>query len=343
MQSSRASFVVTSCRFISEELGDINKQEPRKAMALGSSYTVTGLENLEESYRELANLNIKQLVLIAESQRGEFHERYAAGQLLGLFGDPRIKVFDPAMIQIPSARVNLGLDSCAVGPVTEKYRQDGVREEWIRKECPRYQVDLPSYRIGKYLVTHQEYFEFLKDSGYSRFPSTWQYGVYPRHLANHPVYSIEASDADAYVWWLKDRTGRSFRLPTEAEWEYAAAGPYGLEFPWGQDFLKDRANTVESGILHSTPVGIFPRGSSPFGLLDMGGNVEEFVADDYAPYPGGVWIGDDLLRSEGHYRIARGGSFTRFRDLARCKRRHGKYASDLYVMGFRLAETVERD
>jgi formylglycine-generating enzyme required for sulfatase activity len=75
------------------------------------------------------------------------------------------------------------------------------------------------------------------------------------------------------------------------------------------------------------------------GCLDMAGNVEEYTASYYAPYDKNQIIMDDLLES-GPYLIARGGSYTRFRDLARTTRRHGKYDSDLYIMGFRLAKDL---
>ncbi|MEO5873590.1 MAG: SUMF1/EgtB/PvdO family nonheme iron enzyme, partial [Streptosporangiaceae bacterium] len=113
----------------------------------------------------------------------------------------------------------------------------------------------------------------------------------------------------------------------------------GREYPWGEDFEPDRANTVDGGPLSTTPVGVYPAGRTPSGLDDMAGNVEEYVADDYLPYPGGPEIEDDLVRELGRYRVARGGSFTRYGDLARCRRRHGRYARDIYAMGFRLAET----
>ena len=131
-------------------------------------------------------------------------------------------------------------------------------------------------------------------------------------------------------------------MPTEAEWEYAAAGPSGYEFPWGNEFVADNANTAETGLFQSTPVGIFSRGDSPFGISDMAGNVEEYVAGNYAAYPGGEFIADHLVEIHGTYRIARGGSFARFRDLARTRRRHGHNPrSATYAMGFRLAEDSE--
>jgi formylglycine-generating enzyme required for sulfatase activity len=72
----------------------------------------------------------------------------------------------------------------------------------------------------------------------------------------------------------------------------------------------------------------------------MAGNVEEYTSSQYAPYPGGDYVVDDLNPSEHPYRVARGGSFSRFADLCRVSRRHGRYHSDLYAMGFRIAEST---
>ena len=171
-------------------------------------------------------------------------------------------------------------------------------------------------------------------------PKGWRFGRFPEHEANHPVHTVTAAQADAYCDWLAHATGRAFRLPTEAEWEYAAAGLQGHDFPWGDTWAADHANTAEEGLFCSSPVGAFPKGVSWCGAHDMAGNVEEYMADDYRIYPGGPEISDDLSIQLGSYRVARGGSFTRFRDLARTRRRHGRYASEVYVMGFRLAESL---
>jgi len=114
-------------------------------------------------------------------------------------------------------------------------------------------------------------------------------------------------------------------LPSEAEWEYAAAGPERREFPWGADFNPDCANSAESNVRMVTPVGTFPAGAS---------RVSEW-------YRGGVEVDDDLRRILGcDYQVCRGGSFTRYADLTRCRRRHGPYPSSLYPIGFRLAESL---
>jgi formylglycine-generating enzyme required for sulfatase activity len=153
---------------------------------------------------------------------------------------------------------------------------------------------------------------------------------------------VSPEDADAYAAWLARTTGRRFRLPHEAEWEFAAAGAAGLEFPWGPNFQADHANTAETGLFQSSPVGVFVQGNSPFGVADMAGNVEEYVSNLYMAYPGGSRVTDHLVEINGAYRVARGGGFARFRDLARTRRRHGANPrSATYAMGFRLAEDID--
>jgi len=85
---------------------------------------------------------------------------------------------------------------------------------------------------------------------------------------------------------------------------------------------------------------MYARGRTPSGIDDLGGNVEEYVADTYRAYPGGTPVADDLRATQGRYRVARGGSFTRYGDLARCTRRHGWYDAPIYAMGLRLAESL---
>lgn len=281
------------------------------------------------------------LAQLCESRHSEFIDRLAAGTLLALLGDPRIDTLNPAMVTIDGGEVEIGLPFDEVDDVMQRYEGLGLDRKWIEKECPRHRVRLAAYAIGKYPVTHREYRDFLLDSGYAELPSCWQFRRYPIEYANHPVYTVSAQAAKAYCAWLAAKTGRAFRLPTEAEWEYAAAGPQGLEFPWGAGFDADRANTCETGLFQTTPVGIFPAGNSPFGVADMAGNVEEYVADVYAAYPGGRYIEDHLTEIQGDYHVARGGSFARFRDLARNARRHGQNPRSVtYAMGLRVAEDL---
>jgi toxoflavin biosynthesis protein ToxD len=248
--------------------------------------------------------------------------RFFAGQLLALLGDPRITPDNPAMIDIPAATVSIGLDRQAVDSL---------------QECPRHQVHVSAFRLMRYPITNYEYRRFLTDTDYSSLPTSWRFGRYPHELANHPVWSISESAASMYASWLSHRLGRRFRLPTETEWEYAACGGDDREYPWGNIFHLDAANTVEAGPLSTTPIGMYPAGRSLFRVDDMSGNVQEYVADDYAPHPGGIGIDDDPAVTWHACAISRGGGFTTFGDLARCRHRH-RYQPQ-HPVGFRLAET----
>ena len=279
------------------------------------------------------------LAVLVEDPARPLPERLAAGALLALVGDPRIGPV-PATDPVPGGTVQMGLDPDEVGTVTSAWEHVGVIPSWIDKETPAHTVRLDDFWLARYPVTNGEYREFLAATGRPGRPTTWYLGAYPWDRANHPVAGIEPQDADAYAAWLSERTGHPWRLPTEAEWEHAATGTDGRDFPWGDAFDPGAANTRETGLHTTSPVGAFPAGRAPYGTHDLGGNVEEFVADDYRPYPGGPFVADHLVETIGTYRIARGGSFSRFGDLTRTRRRHGAFPGPLYPVGFRLASGV---
>ena len=315
----------------------------REAMGLPQFYEPSKIDiKSTDWYAKLFELDACELSKIAENPNIVFSKRYAAGNILNLKGDPRINTFSPKMIDIPAWEGKLGLRTEDVKPIVEEYKSLGILSSWIEKETPQYAVKINAFRIAKYPLTNMEFMEFLADTKYSEIPSSWKFGQFPHLLSNHPVYTISDQAAIDFCEWLSQKTGKSYRLPTEAEWEFAASGRELLEFPWGNTFKKDHANTVETGILQSTPVGIFPKGDSPFGCTDMSGNVEEYIEDYYGNYGNELPIVDDLVEINGRYRVARGGSFTRFRDLTRCKRRHGANPKEIYVMGFRYVEDLSK-
>jgi toxoflavin biosynthesis protein ToxD len=300
------------------------------------------LEDLPNYINAVRSLEVPALLKKVEDSNTALPERIAAGMMLGLLGDPRINTLNPTMVKIQARTVQIGLELEQVDDVLKNYSDLGLDRPWIAKECPRHSVQLKSYSIAKYPVTNQEYRDFLHDSQLDLIPDSWAFRRYPQERSNQPVYTVTAEMADAYCHWLSKKTGKLYRLPSEAEWEYAAAGPDGYEFPWGNEFIPDYANTAEVGLFSSTPIGVFVEGNSPFGIADMAGNVEEFVADAYAAYPGSIRIEDHLTTFNPQYRVARGGTFARFRDLARTRRRHGHNPlSTVYAMGFRLAMTTE--
>ena len=98
---------------------------------------------------------------------------------------------------------------------------------------------------------------------------------------NFPVVGISWYEAEAYANWLSERTGHQYRLPTEAEWEKAARGTKGFKYPWGEQFDKNLCNSFEARLHRTSPVGIFPKGKSPYGCFDMAGNVWEWCSDRY--------------------------------------------------------------
>ncbi|MEW2104237.1 formylglycine-generating enzyme family protein [Streptomyces cellulosae] len=289
-----------------------------------------------EAAARLTGAGRHELAALVENPAAPLADRLAAGGILALTGDPRLTVVPP-VCAVPGGVVEIGLPGREVTDTVARWAHVGVERDWVEKETPEHRVELADFRIAMYPVTNAEYLTFLRDTGHPSRPTTWYLGAYPYERANHPVAGVAPEDADAYAAWLARRTGLPWRLPAEAEWEYAAKGPDGLEHPWGDSFDPEAANTRETGVHTTTPVGAFPAGRSPFGALDMGGNVEEYVADTYRPYPGGPFVPDHLVETMGEYRVARGGSFCRYGDLTRTRRRHGPFPGPLYPVGFRLA------
>jgi formylglycine-generating enzyme required for sulfatase activity len=185
----------------------------------------------------------------------------------------------------------------------------------------------------------------------------YDYGS-PFNLPNHPVVGVTWYEAVAFCRWLteklrvanSERRGEVVRLPTEAEWEKAARGPStspsagpsagpstdsghlsgrgsgcGRTFPWGEDPDPNRANYDETGIGATSAVGMFPAGSSPFGALDMAGNVWEWCATRWQgeyPLPQEDEWSDRYVGGDAR-RVLRGGAFYNSVDRVRCAYRHG--------------------
>jgi formylglycine-generating enzyme required for sulfatase activity len=141
------------------------------------------------------------------------------------------------------------------------------------------------------------------------------------------VIGLSWYECVAYCRWLSAETGRLHRLPTEAEWEKAARGNDGREFPWGDAFDAGRLNSADSRdrmVCSSTPVGIYPTGISPFGLLDCVGNVWEWCATRWKkrfPYDTGHEEWQEAYLEGQNLRVLRGGSWYCKADVARCTHR----------------------
>jgi formylglycine-generating enzyme required for sulfatase activity len=158
-----------------------------------------------------------------------------------------------------------------------------------REELQR-QVEVPAFYIGAVPVTVAEYACILKAQT-MRPPEAWST---QSARPDHPVTHISWKAALDYVAWLAQVTGEPWRLPTEEEWEKAARGTNGRIYPWGDSWDRSRANTDESGPGDTTPVGSYPAGASPYGVLDMAGNVNEWcgIPPDSPLFRPGAWNGE---------------------------------------------------
>jgi formylglycine-generating enzyme required for sulfatase activity len=205
-------------------------------------------------------------------------------------------------------------------------------------EKPQHTVEIPyDYWLARYPVTNEQFARFVEGAAYKfSLAKNWT------KKANHPVVDVSWRDAKAYCKWLNDVLHSKIkdlivRLPTEAEWEKAARGEYGNEWPWGNEFDKDKCNSAEGKKGGTTPVGAYsPQGDSPYGVADMAGNVWEWCHSLYQPYP---YKMDDGRESEegAEARVLRGGSFDHDRRGVRCASRIGNHPDLRNVdFGFRV-------
>ena len=265
--------------------------------------------------------------------------RRAAAPAAGSVESP-FWVFMPQMVHIPAGEF-------LMGSTTQQTRlavMDGLDKKWAQFERPQHLVQLSECWIGKYPITCREYQAFLQDSGYPTIPQGWNGVQYPENKADHPVVNVSWEDAQAYCQWLGQKTGRSCRLPTEAEWEKAARGADGRVYPWGDVFDLRKANTLEAGIQDTSPVGQFsPQGDSPYGCADMVGNVWEWCQDSFDENEYAKQIAsaspvfDPIGPADGAERVVRGGSRSSHRGNARCATRYRVGLDHFHGdLGFRL-------
>ncbi len=179
---------------------------------------------------------------------------------------------------------------------------------------------LPAFWIDTTPVTNQEYKSFVEATGYPA-PSYWSNGRYPPELGNHPVVKVSWHDARTYAKWAKKR------LPSILEWEKACRGQQGNVYPWGNEWKNGVCNTQESGLGGTSPVVYFALNKSPYGCLDMVGNVWEWVATP-----------DDS--NESFYYII-GGAFNQSKAVAKCYDARSLPASmQLDNLGFRCVSDI---
>ncbi len=261
-----------------------------------------------------------------------------AGEILGILGDPRIN--PPPMVKVEAGEFTMGSDE-------------------NKDEQPIHRVYLDEFMIGKYPVTNEEFKAFIADNGYKNeelwTPEGWNWLkkeniTEPRYWhdrkwngPNFPVVGVSWYEASAYAEWLSQAMGFKYALPTEAQWEKAARGSSGLVYPWGNQFDKDKCNSYESGLGRTSPVGLFPGDESPYGCMDMAGNVWDWCAD---------WYGEDYYKKspaknpggplDGSGRVLRGGgwAYGGWGCRAACRFWAGLPANRDFDLGFRLVRPL---
>jgi eukaryotic-like serine/threonine-protein kinase len=224
------------------------------------------------------------------------------------------------MVQIPGGTFMMG------SPATESKRRDN--------ESPQHQVTVPNFFMGKYPVTQAQY-QVIMGNNPARFQG-----------ANRPVERVSWNDAVEFCQKLSQKTGKTYRLPSEAEWEYACRAGTTTPFYFGETITTDLANYDINHIYASPPKGVFRAettevGKFPpnaFGLYDMHGNVWEWCQDSWhdnynnTPTDGSAWINND-----NKIKLLRGGSWYHY--LAYCRsayRVNNTCGNGSYIFGFRL-------
>jgi formylglycine-generating enzyme required for sulfatase activity len=230
------------------------------------------------------------------------------------------------MLFVPSGEFVMGTDALDAAP----------------NEKPLTRVTLTRFYMSRHLITNADYEQF--DSSHARKRAS---GAGDRH----PVVYVSSLEAIKFCQWLSAREHKKYRLPTEAEWEYAARGSDGRRYPWGEmDRRGDLANfadkntvfawsdhEIDDGYAESSPVGAFPRGASPFGMEDMAGNVWEWCLDYYQEYRGAPRV-NPRGATAGTKRVYRGGSWkSRFNSLRTTTRSANLPGYSCNDLGFRIA------
>lgn len=245
-------------------------------------------------------------------------------------------------VEIPGGRVSV---EDASGPYAGRGTKGGTYE-------------IPAFAIAKYPVTNAQYAKFIEAGGYqveqwwtktgwqtknsrgNRWNSPLDWNDEQINRPNNPVVGVSWYEALAFSLWLSEGTGDHIRLPTEQQWLRAMTGDNRWNFPWGNTWDSSRCNnSVEANSADTTPVTQYPAGASPYGVMDLVGNVWEWCLTQW------YVEGNDLEGNEG--RVLHGGSFhsinkgsSQFRATVRMGR--GEQNREK-MFGFRTAATLVAD
>ena len=232
-------------------------------------------------------------------------------------------------------------------------RDDARENDWFKREEDRHVAELPAFRIDLMPVTNAQYAEFV-GTGEAPAPAMdeatwaaqgfvqdyatevtrfiWSTTTSPIGREDHPVVLITWDQANTYCAWRGSLLGVTRRLPTAAEREKAARGREGFIYPWGNTWVADNLNSAVKGPNDTVPVGSFPHGASPYGVLDLAGNTFEWTS---TPWPPGASTG-------ARERTVRGSAWEDYAGVGRGAAWHGRAHDARHVIvGFRCASDAE--
>jgi formylglycine-generating enzyme required for sulfatase activity len=254
---------------------------------------------------------------------------------------------DAQMVTVPAGQFVSGSTpeerAQAYDDFTATSHTETAREKkWFDGEDDRHLEKLPAFRIDLMPVTQSQYAEFVatgaapapmiteaawKAQGFdqdyalvARF--NWKDGLPPQNKLDHPVVLVTYDEAAAYCAWRGKEAGTPRRLPTAMEYEKAERGDAGLAYPWGNVYEADKLDSAVKGPGDTVPAGQFTAGASPYGVLDMAGNVFEWTSTPFS----------------GDKRTVKGSAFEDFGGVGRGAGRHGRAPHVRHVIiGFRCA------
>jgi formylglycine-generating enzyme required for sulfatase activity len=379
MDAPKGSFIAYSTAPGEVAADGAGKNSPYTA-ALANAMQKPGVA-IEEMFRNarvdvLKATNDQQIPWESSSLTGAFYFQPGQSPAGPAAAVPAVEeaasVVTPLPSQIAPGEVIQDCPDCpelvALAPGRFKMGAPSDEDDATDAERPQAMIDVAPFAIGKFEVTRREFAAFVA-SGYSPADSCWseQGGKYDfidgrnwenpgfEQSDNDPVVCVTAEDAEAYVKWLAKSTGQSYRLPSEAEWEYAARAGATMPFYWGDDVdefcsygnTTDRTATrrfkgwkglgCDDGAVYTAPVGSYKPNAN--GLYDMLGNVKEWVADCWNDDLEGIGPTAKARRSgKCQMRVVRGSAWESIPSVLRLAYREGNNAPTAYFnYGFRVA------
>lgn len=296
--------------FLEAKSADAAGDPVRAVSALTAYFNAVARD--DEHYREAVALMPQLEAKAADARhREEARRAEATGGELDKAVAATLQSLEESLVAIPAG----------------SYRMGDINRTGSDLERPAHRVNVPAFRLMKYEISFDQYDTFARMTGRT-LPEDWGWG-----RGKRPVINTSWRDATAMAKWLSEKTGKRWRLPTEAEWEYAARAGTTTDYPWGNKFEKNRVNNGPT----TDPVGSYA--ANAWGLHDMHGNAWEWMQDCWTPhYKGAPADGSAWTAGDCSSRVVRGGSWYYDASWLRSPYR-GKVgaASRTVNIGFRLA------